>query len=137
MNRAASVIGVEVGPRAAASQRTSTGGAEWKNLTPSYARGRYCQARLHGGISLYRNTIFSRLDNPRPLRVVEMSRGKVRRASVVSYSIVSHAQQFQDEDEDKAVRIACYLICAIVTGRTRRAVWRLRRNQRGLILSLS
>jgi hypothetical protein len=42
-----------------------------------------------------------------------MTRGKVRRASVVRYSIVPHAQQFPDEDEDKAMRIACYLICAL------------------------
>jgi hypothetical protein len=44
--------------------------------------------------------------------VVEMSRGRVRWASVVRYSIVPHAQQFPDEDEDKAMRIPCYLICA-------------------------
>ena len=24
-----------------------------------------------------------------------------------------HAQQFSDEDEDKAMRIICYLICAV------------------------
>jgi hypothetical protein len=26
---------------------------------------------------------------------------------------VPHAQQFPDEDEDKAMRIPCYLICAL------------------------
>jgi hypothetical protein len=45
--------------------------------------------------------------------VVEMSRCRVLRASLGRFSIVPHAHQLPDEDEYKAMRVACYLICAM------------------------
>jgi len=42
-----------------------------------------------------------------------MSTGRVRWAPVARFSIVAHAHQFPDEDEDKAMRVICYLICAL------------------------
>jgi hypothetical protein len=66
----------------------------------------HCRASL-----LYRNTIFNRLDNLEPLRVVEMSRGRVRWGSWRGSP--SCPIRNRHEDEDKAMRITCYLICAL------------------------
>ena len=66
----------------------------------------HCRASL-----LYRNTIFNRFDNLEPLRVVEMSRGRVRWGSWRGSP--SCPIRNRHEDEDKAMRITCYLICAL------------------------
>jgi hypothetical protein len=43
----------------------------------------------------------------------KLSRNRVPRVSLVRFSIVPHAQQVPDKDEDQAMRVVCYLICAM------------------------
>jgi hypothetical protein len=50
------------------------------------------------------------LDNPGPLPTITSSK---RAILALRGTIVPHAEQLSGEDEDQAMRVICYLICAL------------------------